>query len=318
MEHIPYFRIQAKNLLKDYKTRYFDESRKIYLYHSSHFDIGDLFRYFDFPDDREDFSFTLQNAQHLVAKMVGFNKWDDLIHASESELELARFLLERFKDSQDVQYWEEIKSFTGIEQYGAETMLEYARQHYELGDRQSIVNLPEDRIVVLSGKERKEALKQFDDEHNPAGLLRLDSVVYCSHCRKSFEFSKSKVIKDKETNRTMVVCKNYPECKCTYLDLKVLTPTILNGDAKDKILEDGIRETVVSIPKKGSFRMKMESIVRCEHCGEEYIYKDAKVVVSPDSYDAHIHCKNYPECDGDLMDLIGVDNLVPYDKDDQE
>ena len=64
--------------------------------------------------------------------------------------------------------------------------------------------------------------------------------------------------------------------------------------------------------------MKMESIVRCEHCGEEYVYKDAKVVVSPDSYDAHIHCKNYPECDGDLMDLIGVDNLVPYDKDDQE
>ena len=56
MEHIPYFRIQAKNLLKDYKTRYFDESRKNYLYHSSHFDIGDLFRYFDFPDDREDFS----------------------------------------------------------------------------------------------------------------------------------------------------------------------------------------------------------------------------------------------------------------------
>ena len=72
MEYIPYFRIQAKNLLKDYKTRYFDESRKIYLYHSSHFDIGDLFRYFDFPDDREDFSFTLQNAQHLVAKMILF------------------------------------------------------------------------------------------------------------------------------------------------------------------------------------------------------------------------------------------------------
>lgn len=232
--------------------------------------------------------------------MVGFNKWDDLIHASESELELAKFLLERFKNSQDVQYWEEIKSFTGIEQYGAETMLEYARQHYELGDRQSIVNLPEDRIVVLSGKERKEALKQFDDEHNPAGLLRLDSVVYCSHCRKSFEFSKSKVIKDKETNLTMVVCKNYPDCKCTYLDFKVLTPAILYGDEKMKILEEGRQGRLPQI--------EMDSKVRCLHCGEEFSYKDAKVVVSPDNHEENIHCKNYPNCDGLSLDLIKVDD----------
>ncbi len=303
MEHISYFKLQAKILLKDYKTRYFNEEKKFYCYHPNHFDIGGLFLYYEYPDQDENFSFTLMNAQHLIAKMVGYDKWEDLIHASESEQELAEFLLNRFRDSQDIQNWEETLSFTGLDRYrteAAESVLEYARQYYELEEREQIVRLPTDRITVLSGKQRKEALMQFDDEHNPSGLLRTDSVVYCSHCRQSFVFSKSKVIKDKETNLTMVVCKNYPNCKNTYLDLKVLTPTILYGDERMKILEEDIQGRLPHI--------EIDSKVRCLHCGEEYSYKEAKVVFSPDDHEEHIHCKNYPQCDGLSFDLIKVDD----------
>lgn len=303
MEHISYFKLQAKILLKDYKTRYFNEERKFYCYHPKHFDIGDLFFYFEYPDQEDDFSFTLMNAQHLIAKMVGYDEWEDLIHASESEHELAEFLLHRFRNSQDIQDWEDTLSFTGLDLFrteAAESVLDYARQYYELGERKQIVSLPADRITVLLGKQRKEELMQFDDEHNPAGLLRTDSVVYCSHCRQSFEFSKSKVIKDNETNRTMVVCKNYPNCKNTYLDFRVLTPTILYGDEKMRILEEGVQRRWP--------RIEMDSKVRCLHCGEEYTYKEAKVVVSPDNYGENIHCKNYPQCDGTSIDLIKVDD----------
>ncbi len=39
MEHIEYFKLQAKNLLKDYKTRFFDETEGIFDYQPNYFDI---------------------------------------------------------------------------------------------------------------------------------------------------------------------------------------------------------------------------------------------------------------------------------------
>lgn len=95
--------------------------------------LGDLFFYYEF-DDKDEQDIKLARAQHLNAKMVGFKKWDDLIRASETELQLAELLLRRFKTAQDVQDWEETLNFTGIEQYGVEAVLDYARQYYELGD----------------------------------------------------------------------------------------------------------------------------------------------------------------------------------------
>ncbi|MBO4371709.1 MAG: hypothetical protein J5826_02145, partial [Bacteroidales bacterium] len=134
--------------------------------------------------------------------------------------------------------------------------------------------------------------------HNPAGTLRLDSVVFCTHCKKSFDFTKSKVIQDNSSNLNMVVCKNYPDCKCTYLDFKVLTPTILYEEAKTEALNKGIQ----AFP-----HLTMNSKVHCIHCGEEYIYKDANVVVS-DGEEPFVHCKNYPKCDGTIIDMMSIDN----------
>lgn len=229
MSNLEFFKKQAKNLLKDWQTQtktVESDGFISYYYDWKFYDVGSLFFYYEF-DDKDEQDIKLARAQHLIAKMTGFKKWDDLIHASETELELAELLLRRFKNAQDVQDWEETLMFTGIAQYGAEAVLDYAKQYYQLGDSKEIVNFPTDKVTVLSGKLKSEALNLFDDEHNPASTLRNDSSVFCTHCRKSFNFKQSKVIRDNEKNLTMVVCKNYPTCRGTYLDYKVLTPTIL-------------------------------------------------------------------------------------------
>jgi hypothetical protein len=50
-------------------------------------------------------NFTLMNAQHIIANMVGFRKWTELIKASESELELAKLLLDN-QDKISLDEWE--------------------------------------------------------------------------------------------------------------------------------------------------------------------------------------------------------------------
>ncbi|MBP3709118.1 MAG: hypothetical protein J6I73_01730 [Treponema sp.] len=300
MSHLEFFKKQAKNLLKDWQTQtktVEDDGYISYHYDWKFYDVGDLFFYYEF-DDKDEQDIKLARAQHLIAKMVGFKKWDDLIHASETEQELAELLLRRFKNAQAVQDWEETLRFTGVAQYGAEAVLDYARQYYQLGDAKEIVHLPTDKITVLQGKFRSEALNQFDDEHNPSGSLRKDSSVFCTQCRKAFDFKQSKVIKDNEKNLTMVVCKNYPDCHGTYLDYKVLTPTILYGEARFAELELGMQ----AFP-----HLKLDAKVHCIHCGKEYLYNEANVVVSPDDGEAYIHCKHYPECDGTLIDMMSAD-----------
>jgi hypothetical protein len=44
------------------------------------------------------------NAQHLIACMIGFYKWADLLKASEEELELARLLFDN-QDKIHIEDW---------------------------------------------------------------------------------------------------------------------------------------------------------------------------------------------------------------------
>lgn len=89
MEHIDYFKLQAKNLLKDFETRFFDEKENRYNYNPKYFDIAQLFSDFGLPDEKNDFSFKLMQAQHVIAKLAGFSKWNDLNSASELHLQFA-------------------------------------------------------------------------------------------------------------------------------------------------------------------------------------------------------------------------------------
>ena len=89
MEHIDYFKLQAKNLYRDFDTRFFDEKENRCNYNPKFFDIAQLFSDFGLPDEKNDFSFTLMNAQHIVARLAGFSKWNDLNFAEESDLQFA-------------------------------------------------------------------------------------------------------------------------------------------------------------------------------------------------------------------------------------
>ena len=93
MENIEYFKLQAKNLLKDYKTQLFSKE-EIYDYHPKYFDVIRLFNDFKYRYFEDNFSFTLMHAQHLIAKLAGFDKWNDLLNAKPAELELAHLLFD--------------------------------------------------------------------------------------------------------------------------------------------------------------------------------------------------------------------------------
>ena len=57
MEHVEYFKLQSKNLLRDYKTRIFNETEEFYDYQPKYFDIDRIFLDFDLPDYKKDFKF---------------------------------------------------------------------------------------------------------------------------------------------------------------------------------------------------------------------------------------------------------------------
>ena len=110
MNHIEFIRKQAKNFLKDWQTQTKTVESDGYIsyhYDWKFYDVGDLFFYFEL-DDKDEQNHNLGHAQHYIAQMVGFKKWDDLANATDKELELAEFLLRHFKDSQDLQQWEEV------------------------------------------------------------------------------------------------------------------------------------------------------------------------------------------------------------------
>jgi hypothetical protein len=92
MTPIDYFKLQAKNLFKDYqtKTSYTDEvdGLSYFTYSPKYFDIDSIFLEYDWDEE----NFTLMKAQHLFALMLGFENWSDLLKASDTELELAKLL----------------------------------------------------------------------------------------------------------------------------------------------------------------------------------------------------------------------------------
>ncbi|MCR9229248.1 MAG: hypothetical protein NXH90_17640 [Flavobacteriaceae bacterium] len=94
MNAVDYFKLQAKNLHRDFKTKTPTVDESIggfqYEYSPKYFHIDDVI--LDFSVDEENFS--LMKAQHVIANIAGFNKWATLIKLSESELELAKLLFE--------------------------------------------------------------------------------------------------------------------------------------------------------------------------------------------------------------------------------
>ena len=91
MANVEFFKQQAKNLLKDYNNRAYDWDEEYYVYYPRFFkDIEYILKQFDVDEEE---SFTLMNAQHTIARLAGFYKWNELIKASEPILEIGKLLL---------------------------------------------------------------------------------------------------------------------------------------------------------------------------------------------------------------------------------
>lgn len=76
MENISYFKLQAKNLYRDFKLD-FMSGDEAYSFSPQFYDINRIIS--DFDIDVNDF--TLMKAQHIIAKLVGFSSWNELLDA---------------------------------------------------------------------------------------------------------------------------------------------------------------------------------------------------------------------------------------------
>lgn len=135
MNTIDFFKLQSKNLHRDFKRRklvFNNEFGELsYEYEPKHFDIELVI--YDFNLDEE--NFTLMNAQHVIAQMAGFEKWAVLIKASEPDLKIAKILYEH-QDIIDLLMWENyIIEAERINQtnFDSETKLTICEQVFEMG-----------------------------------------------------------------------------------------------------------------------------------------------------------------------------------------
>ena len=97
MDIIKYFKLEAINLLKDFKeNQTFFENRVEIEYEierEKYFKVSMVFDVFNVDET----NFKLGNSQHMIAKMVGFVNWPQLVKASNEKLELAKLYFD-FQD----------------------------------------------------------------------------------------------------------------------------------------------------------------------------------------------------------------------------
>ena len=97
MKYVDYFKLQAKNLFKDFKTGKSLPGSPAVLYSPEFFvDIAAIVTWLKGRRDAKWFSetdVTLMQTQQIIAMLAGFKKWGELIEASEAKLELGKLLL---------------------------------------------------------------------------------------------------------------------------------------------------------------------------------------------------------------------------------
>ncbi len=106
MKPIEYLKLQAKNLHKDFKTQTSLSDpklrRKVYDYDPKFFKIDLLVNDFNIKEE----NFKLGNAQHVIAKLCGLEKWTDLLNASPAKIELSVLLFTNM-DRLEVRDWDQ-------------------------------------------------------------------------------------------------------------------------------------------------------------------------------------------------------------------
>ena len=135
MDTIDFFKLQAKNLHRDFKTRKLvfnnEFGKLLYEYEPKNFDVELVIQ--DFHLDVE--KLTLMKVQHVIAQIAGFEKWTVLIKASEADLKIAKILYEN-QDIIDLRMWiDYIADAERINQtrFDSETKLTICEQVFEMG-----------------------------------------------------------------------------------------------------------------------------------------------------------------------------------------
>ena len=251
MQHIKYFKLQAKNLLKDYKTRYFDPEEGFYEYRPNFFDIKSVFLDLELNDDESSFSFTLMNAQHVIAKLAGFSCWNDLLKASSAEIELAHLLFDNahkisveewnwyiadtestnhntFNDVMKLEIFKQV--FLNSDEHRSDSIpyrisLEEKWNSTPVNIPQNNINLNfEEMYIELNEQEKLAAIK--DHQENGLGFS-LEETVECLHCGDRYKYRDVKAIRMRPQYRSdddfdQIVCKNFPKCNGSIIDLMSL------------------------------------------------------------------------------------------------
>lgn len=84
MKHIDYFKMQAKNLMKDWIAKRISEESETL--EAKYFDVERITLDFNISDKE----ITLMRAQHMIAKIAGFSKWAELVKVDNKRLGLVR------------------------------------------------------------------------------------------------------------------------------------------------------------------------------------------------------------------------------------
>jgi hypothetical protein len=251
MDHIEYFKLQAKNLLKDYETRYFNPDEGFYEYSPKFFDIERVFLDLELNDDKSSFSFTLMNAQHVIAKLIGFSNWGAFLKATSAELELAHLLYDNaHKISLEEWDWYIVDTESmNHTTFNNETKLEIFKQVFLNSDEHrsdfvpyridleekwnsAPINLTqnnnnlnfEEMYIELNEQEKMAAIK----DHQEQGLgFQLEETVECLHCGDRYKYRDVKAIRMSPQHRNrddfdQIVCKNFPQCNGSIIDLMPL------------------------------------------------------------------------------------------------
>ncbi|MEE3434394.1 MAG: hypothetical protein VZQ47_02410 [Treponema sp.] len=223
MSNLEFFKRQAKNLLKDWNSRKRIERKDgtyYYRYGKTFFDVKDLFKFF-YMSIKDEESFCLQKSQHIIAQMVGFRNWDELKSASDDFLELSELLLRHFKNSNDIIGWQ-VFFEDEVNTTDVQEIIKIAKNYFEIIAKSKI----QTESVVLTGEERIQGLKR---NLQVLGNFRMNSKVICIHCGAEFHYNEAIVIRDPGDYKALVMCKNYPKCNGSLIDLHNLDKKH-NGD----------------------------------------------------------------------------------------
>ena len=158
---IEFFKQQAKSLLKDYNTKVYNEDEGFYEYSPRFFhDIDEIVMNFDIDEEG---SFTLMNAQHVIAKLSGFYKWTELIKASPAGLELGKLLLEN-----RIAYQERLGLFTNmVESIIVADWKDYEQAYLSDADDETKLEVFKEVFLTDAPKKRKAptlSISYADDE----------------------------------------------------------------------------------------------------------------------------------------------------------